>query len=122
MGKEGRRIPVSVARSRIKDENGSVIAALVMIHDISERKRTQAALRDSELRHRQRVDALPVAVYTTDAQGSITPYNALQRPTTKPPLPCGGERRRSERTSGAARCEFSRLTGARLSWNSPRWH
>jgi PAS domain S-box-containing protein len=40
-----------------------------------ERERTQAALRDSEERSRALLDALPAAVYTTDAAGHITFYN-----------------------------------------------
>src|SRR5262245_53930653 len=37
--------------------------------------RSQATLRERERRFRQLLDALPAAVYTTDASGRITYYN-----------------------------------------------
>ncbi|MFP5348823.1 MAG: PAS domain S-box protein [Gammaproteobacteria bacterium] len=40
-----------------------------------ERQRTDAALRESERRFREMIDALPAAIYTTDAAGRITHYN-----------------------------------------------
>lgn len=43
--------------------------------DITELKRTEAILRDSERHLRAVIDALPVAIYTTDANGLLTHYN-----------------------------------------------
>ena len=40
-----------------------------------ERQRTDVALRESERRFREMIDALPAAIYTTDADGHITHYN-----------------------------------------------
>jgi PAS domain S-box-containing protein len=40
-----------------------------------ERERSEAALRDSERRSRELLDALPAAIYTTDPAGRITYYN-----------------------------------------------
>src|SRR3954464_257502 len=48
---------------------------LLAFHDITERKRVEAALLESERRFREMVDALPVAVYTTDATGRLTHFN-----------------------------------------------
>jgi PAS domain S-box-containing protein len=45
------------------------------IGQFAERKRAEAELRESERRFREMVDALPAAVYTTDAQGCITHFN-----------------------------------------------
>src|SRR5476651_987105 len=42
---------------------------------ISNSVRTQATLRERERRFRELLDALPAAVYTTDAEGRITYYN-----------------------------------------------
>jgi PAS domain S-box-containing protein len=44
-------------------------------NDISEIKRAEAALRESEARYRSVIEALPAAVYTTDAEGRITMFN-----------------------------------------------
>ncbi|HYI15073.1 MAG TPA: PAS domain S-box protein, partial [Thermomicrobiales bacterium] len=40
-----------------------------------ERKRAEAALADSERRFREMIDALPAAIYTTDADGWVTHFN-----------------------------------------------
>jgi PAS domain S-box-containing protein len=45
------------------------------IGQFAKRKRAEAELRESESRFREMVDALPAAVYTTDAEGHITHYN-----------------------------------------------
>ncbi len=42
----------------------------------TERRDAQAALRASEQRLRQMIDALPAAIYSTDAEGRLTDYNA----------------------------------------------
>ena len=52
-----------------------------MVTDVTEQRhyqelqRTQAALRESERRFREMIDALPVAIYTTDLQGRIAHFN-----------------------------------------------
>jgi PAS domain S-box-containing protein len=48
---------------------------LLTLHDITERKRAEATLQESERRFREMVDALPIAVYTTDPQGRLTHFN-----------------------------------------------
>lgn len=44
-------------------------------NDITSRKRMEKALSDSEARYRAVIEALPAAVYTTDAEGRITMFN-----------------------------------------------
>lgn len=48
---------------------------LAITHDITERKRLENAHLEAELRLRNLLDALPTAVYTTDATGVLTYYN-----------------------------------------------
>jgi len=50
--KTGERVSVSLTISPIRDETGTIIGASKIAHDISERKRSEAALRDSEARLR----------------------------------------------------------------------
>jgi PAS domain S-box-containing protein len=47
--KDGRRIPISLTVSPIRDSHGTVIGASKVARDISERKRAEQALRESEL-------------------------------------------------------------------------
>lgn len=48
---------------------------LAITNDITERKRAEEAIRDSERRFREIIDALPAAVYTTDEKGRLTHFN-----------------------------------------------
>ncbi|HJT19494.1 MAG TPA: GAF domain-containing protein [Nitrospira sp.] len=43
--------------------------------EIAQRKQAEASLREGERRFREMIDALPVAIYTTDAEGRLTHFN-----------------------------------------------
>ena len=58
VAKDGRRIPVALSISRIEDREGRVIGASKIIHDITEQKRAQAALLESEARFRQQLEGI----------------------------------------------------------------
>lgn len=73
--KDGSLIDISLTVSPMRDAIGRVIGAAKIARDITERKRAEEQLRDSELRLRELVDALPAAVYTTDAEGRLTHFN-----------------------------------------------
>jgi PAS domain S-box-containing protein len=51
------------------------LCVLALLYDITERKRAEEALQESERRYRELIDALGVAVYMTDAEGHITFFN-----------------------------------------------
>ncbi len=74
--KDGGALDVSLTVSPIADDGGQIVGASKTARDITERKRTEAALQESERRFREMVDALPVAVYTTDVDGRLTHFNA----------------------------------------------
>ncbi len=73
--KDGTVLDVSLSVSPIADGRGQVVGASKTARDITGRKRAEAALQESERRFREMVDALPVAVYTTDAEGRLTHFN-----------------------------------------------
>src|SRR5262249_13009543 len=58
--KDGGRLDVSVSVSVIKDAKGRTVAVASIGRDISERKRVEAALRESEARFRNMADTAPV--------------------------------------------------------------
>jgi len=72
---DGSRVTVVVNIRPLKNVRGEVIGAINCFYDISERKRAESELLKSEKRYRELLNALPVAVYTTDADGTITLFN-----------------------------------------------
>jgi PAS domain S-box-containing protein len=56
--KDGRRIPISLCVSPVRDSRGVIIGASKVARDVSERKRAEQALQESERRLEVEVDAL----------------------------------------------------------------
>ncbi len=56
-------------------EDGKFVHTRCFTHDITERKRVEAQLRENERRFREMIDALPAAIYTTDAEGRLIHFN-----------------------------------------------
>jgi PAS domain S-box-containing protein len=70
----GRRTLLLNAR-RLSRQGKPGQMTLLALQDITERKHAEEKLRESERRFREMIDALPAAVYTTDAEGRVTHYN-----------------------------------------------
>jgi PAS domain S-box-containing protein len=85
--KDGTLIDISLTVSPVRDAAGRIIGASKIARDITDQKRSEAALRESERRLQELLSAIPAAIYTTDAEGRITYYNeaavelAGRRPT-----------------------------------------
>jgi PAS domain S-box-containing protein len=82
----------------LRDEDGRLQGAIVVTTDTTRRHRAEEVLRVSEQRFRELVQALDVAVYTTDADGYIQLYNEAavemwgRRPEIGKELWCGSFR------------------------------
>jgi PAS domain S-box-containing protein len=73
--KDGTLVDISLTVSPVKDDQGRIIGASKIARDITERKRTEAKLRDYERQLEELIAAIPAAIYTTDAEGRITYFN-----------------------------------------------
>ncbi len=71
--KDGPAIPVNVSVSRMHTRPKPI--GLVVARDVTERKRSEAALIDSEARFRRLIETAPVIFWTVDAHGLITSLN-----------------------------------------------
>ena len=56
-------------------EDGKFVHTRCFTRDITKRKRAEDQVRESERRFREMIDALPAAIYTTDAEGRLTHFN-----------------------------------------------
>ncbi len=72
---DGTRIVTVVHIDPLKDAAGNVIGAINCFHDVTHAKQEDRELRERERQFRDLLQALPAALYTTDATGRITFYN-----------------------------------------------
>ncbi|WP_447598072.1 PAS domain S-box protein [Nitrospira sp. Nam80] len=73
--RDGHSVWVSMYLALLWDAGGRLEHIIGVIQDIDERKRAEEALRESDRRFREMIDALPAAVYTTDVEGRLTHFN-----------------------------------------------
>jgi two-component system sensor histidine kinase/response regulator len=71
IAKDGRRIPVEIKTRMIEFEGRPAVMGIV--RDISERKRAESAIRESEEKYRRLLANLPDVAWTIDTHGNI-PY------------------------------------------------
>ncbi|MGB7621682.1 MAG: PAS domain S-box protein [Terriglobia bacterium] len=73
--KDGRRIFLSLSISPVKDAAGNVVGASTVARDITERKRAEEELKNSEERLRILFEFAPDAYYLHDLQGNFVDGN-----------------------------------------------
>jgi PAS domain S-box-containing protein len=61
--------------SNVQCQEGRLVSTRCFTLDVTESKRSQELVHESERRFEQLLEALPAAIYTTDAEGRITFYN-----------------------------------------------
>ncbi len=72
---DGSQAVVSVSAAPVLDAAGAVVAAVVVVHDITGRKGIEEALRASELRYRQLFERNLAAVYRSSLDGRLLDCN-----------------------------------------------
>ncbi len=72
---DGSMVHLEVASSSVRDAQGRFRFGVRIMQDVTERKRMQEEIRANERRLSDLLQALPAAIYTTDAEGRITFYN-----------------------------------------------
>jgi PAS domain S-box-containing protein len=72
---DGSRLIGLAHASPIHDEAGKLIGAVNVVLNITRQKQAEQELKERERRFREMIDALPVAIYTTDAEGRLIHYN-----------------------------------------------
>jgi PAS domain S-box-containing protein len=73
--KDGTRIQVSLTVSPIRDSTGRIVGASRIARDITQRKRMEQALRESEAKARGILDTAVDAIITIDAGGIVESFN-----------------------------------------------
>lgn len=68
--KDGSDFPVSIATSIIHDDKGNAVAIMGIASDITERKKVENALRESEAYARALLDAIPDLMFRVDRSGT----------------------------------------------------
>lgn len=72
---DGTLLYLDVHSSSVRDARGNFRYGVRIIQDVTTAQLVEDQLRDNERRMRDLLEALPAAVYTTDAAGCITFYN-----------------------------------------------
>ncbi|WP_434610516.1 PAS domain-containing sensor histidine kinase [Pseudomonas sp. R1-7] len=72
---DGETVYLDIHSSSVRDANGAFRYGVRVLQDVTLARRMENQIRDSERHMRNLLEALPAAVYTTDAQGRITFFN-----------------------------------------------
>jgi PAS domain S-box-containing protein len=72
---DGSRVSILANVDPLFDDDGALIGGVNCFQDITALRRTAVQLLDQERWFRELLEALPAAVYTTDAKGKVTFYN-----------------------------------------------
>jgi PAS domain S-box-containing protein len=78
--RDGRELDVSISASPVKDPAGKVVGVAKIIRDISDRKRTEEALRRGEAQINAMIDQAPIGIFVVDAQLRLVRVNAKAMP------------------------------------------
>jgi PAS domain S-box-containing protein len=66
---------LDISSSSVRDPNGRFLYGVRIAHDVTATKQLEDRLREGEQRMRDLLEAIPAAIYTTDAEGRINFFN-----------------------------------------------
>jgi len=72
---DGERVTVLANVEPVLDDHGQLVGAVNCFQDITELRRTQAQMREGRRVGRRVMEAIPAAIYTTDADGRLLYFN-----------------------------------------------
>jgi PAS domain S-box-containing protein len=76
--KDGHYVWVEISTTLVSDqETGEMLETIGLVHDITERKQAEEALKKSEEKFRQLMESAPVATVITDTQGIVVLLNKI---------------------------------------------
>jgi len=73
--KDGTDFPIMLSTTIINDENGEVIGMVGVAIDISDRKKSEKLLRESEEKYRNLIETMPDGVYRSTHEGKFVELN-----------------------------------------------
>ena len=76
MRPDGTSVPIDDSAAPVRDPNNSLVGAVLVFRDISERSANERELRESEQRYRDLAEAMPVLVWTAQPDGSVDYFNS----------------------------------------------
>ncbi len=75
IARDGRERPIDDSAAPIRDAVGKMLGVVLIFRDVTEQRRAESALRESEQRFRQLADAMPQIVWTARPDGNIDYLN-----------------------------------------------
>jgi len=75
LSKDGKAIPIDNSAAPIRDENGVIIGAILVFRDVSERKRVEIALKESEEKFRRITNSAQDAIIMINHEEKIVYWN-----------------------------------------------
>lgn len=73
--RDGREMPIEDSAAPIRDPHGKIIGAVMVFHDVSERRQKELELERSEERFRLMSEVVPQLLYATTADGTVEYLN-----------------------------------------------